>query len=64
MKYYPRIRHDVRTVPIVFIGTKLELRNVTGPQRDGRKFSQADNGFTYEEGVAMAKLIGAVARVQ
>ena len=64
MKYYPRIRHDVPTVPIVLIGTKLELRKAAGPQQGGGNMSQADNGFTYEEGVAMAKLIGAAAYIE
>lgn len=64
MKYYPRIRHDLPTAPIVLIGTKVHLREAAGLQRDGGNISRADNGFTYEEGVVMAELIGAVAYIE
>lgn len=48
------------------IGTNLELRKAASPQQgqDGGKVSQANNGFTYEEGVGLAKLIGAVAYIE
>jgi Ras family len=63
MQYYPLIRHDAPTVPTVLIGTKLDLRSAASPQQDGGDISDA-NTFTYDEGVAMAKLIRAVGYVE
>ena len=48
----------------MLIGTKLHLRKAAGPQQNGGNISHADKGFTYEEGVVMAKLIGAVAYIE
>lgn len=48
----------------MLIGTKVHLREAVSLQRDGGNISRADNGFTYEEGVVMAELIGAVAYIE
>ena len=51
-------------MPVVLIGARPSPREGAGPQQEGGTVSQADNGFTYEEGVAMAKLIGAAAYIE
>uniref|UniRef100_W8AQG8 Ras-related protein Rac1 n=1 Tax=Ceratitis capitata TaxID=7213 RepID=W8AQG8_CERCA len=57
-KWYPEVRHHCPNVPIILVGTKLDLRDdkATIEKLKEKKLTP----ITYPQGLAMAKEIGAV----
>lgn len=61
-KWIPEIRHHAAGVPIILVGTKLDLRDdpTTIQRLRERRFSP----ITYNQGMQMAKEVGAVRYVE
>ncbi|KAL9055878.1 MAG: hypothetical protein Q9162_003304 [Coniocarpon cinnabarinum] len=57
-KWYPEIEHHAPSVPIILVGTKLDLRDDTSTKETLRTRRMAP--ITFEQGVAVAKEIKAV----
>ena len=58
MKWFPEIEHHAPSVPIILVGTKLDLRDDDTTRESLRQRRMAP--ITHEQGVACAKEIKAV----
>jgi Ras-related C3 botulinum toxin substrate 1 len=57
-KWYPEVSHHCPNTPIVLVGTKLDLRD--DPETIEKLAQKKQAPITYEQGMQMAKEIGAV----
>ncbi len=67
-KWYPEITHHAPTVPLVLIGTKIDLRDEFSSQSSNNKKKSSpyssnnypeETPVTYDEGLELASAIGA-----
>ena len=59
-KWYPEVRHNCPTTPLILVGTKIDLRDL-GTQT---KLSMPKLSNTKEDGIALANELGAVKYVE
>jgi len=57
-KWYPEVRHHCQSVPLILVGTKLDLRDDTDTIAKLKEKRLAP--VTYPQGLAMSKDVGAV----
>jgi len=58
-KWYPELKHHAPGVPMILVGTKLDLRSDPDTIEKLRTKSPPSSPITFEEGLDMAKAIGA-----
>ena len=59
-KWYPELKHHSPGVPMILVGTKLDLRSDPTTVVKLREKSPPTTPITFEEGLDQAKTIGAV----
>ena len=59
-KWYPELKHHSPGVPMILVGTKLDLRSDPNTVAKLREKSPPTTPITFEEGLDQAKTIGAV----
>ena len=59
-KWYPELKHHCPNVPMILVGTKLDLRSDPNTVQKLREKSPPTTPITFEEGLDQAKTIGAV----
>ena len=59
-KWFPELKHHSPGVPIILVGTKLDLRSDPNTVAKLREKSPPTTPITVEEGLDMSKTIGAV----
>jgi len=59
-KWFPELKHHCPGVPMILVGTKLDLRNDPNTVAKLRAKSPPTSPITFEEGLDQAKSIGAV----
>jgi len=58
-KWYPELHHHAPGVPIILVGTKLDLRSDPDTVQKLKAKNPPSSPITFEEGLDMAKAIGA-----
>ena len=58
-KWYPELKHHCPGVPMILVGTKLDLRSDPNTVEKLRQKSPPSTPITFEEGLDMSKSIGA-----
>jgi len=58
-KWYPELKHHCPGVPMILVGTKLDLRSDPATVQKLREKSPPTTPITFEEGLDMSKTIGA-----
>ncbi|XP_060095141.1 ras-related C3 botulinum toxin substrate 1-like [Heteronotia binoei] len=61
-KWYPEVRHHCPNTPVILVGTKLDLRTDERTTKQLKKMKLLP--VTYQEGLDVAKIIGAVKYVE
>merc|ERR1719337_137732 len=59
-KWYPELKHHSPGVPMILVGTKLDLRSDPNTVAKLREKSPPTTPITFEEGLDMSRSIGAV----
>lgn len=63
-KWYPELKHHQPGIPMILVGTKLDLRSDPATVQKLREKSPPTTPITFEEGLDMAKTIGAVKYIE
>ncbi|KAL1453294.1 hypothetical protein WDU94_007447 [Cyamophila willieti] len=61
-KWYPEVSHHCPNVPIILVGTKIDLRE--DKEMIGKLQKMRQNPISYNQGAALAKEIGAVKYIE